>query len=120
PARLRASIRWHNGRCGRQDGPYPAHCGRTGVAVPDLREPVRIGDREPRGRRGPVVAAAEPRSSATRSGVVMLLVVSVSTLWLLGMVAAAVHAQDAGRTGANALRMALAFAAAAPLAIWLA
>jgi hypothetical protein len=50
----------------------------------------------------------------------MLLVVSVSSLWLLGMLAAAAHAQDAGRTGGNALRIALAFAAVPPLALWLA
>ncbi len=49
----------------------------------------------------------------------MMVLLSVSALWLLGMLAAAAHAQDAGRTQANGWRMAIAFVVVAPLAMWL-
>lgn len=49
----------------------------------------------------------------------MMVLLSVSALWLLGMLAAAAHAQDAGRTQANGWRMAIAFVAVVPLAMWL-
>lgn len=49
----------------------------------------------------------------------MMVLLSVSALWLLGMLAAAAHAQDAGRTLANGGRMAVAFIVIVPLALWL-
>lgn len=50
----------------------------------------------------------------------MIVLLSVSALWLLGMLAAAAHAQDAGRERANGWRMAIAFVVVVPLAMWLA
>jgi hypothetical protein len=65
------------------------------------------------------VGAKEPALAHRRTGIVMMVLLSVSALWLLGMLAAAAHAQDAGRTGANGWRIAIAFVAVVPLAIWL-
>lgn len=49
----------------------------------------------------------------------MMISLSVSFLWLLALAAAAVHAQDGGRTLGNGLRMAVAFALVLPAALWL-
>lgn len=48
----------------------------------------------------------------------MMVSLSVSLLWLLAMLAAAVHVQDAGRTVGNALRAGLAFIVVLPFASW--
>src|SRR5690606_4563163 len=61
----------------------------------------------------------EPAIAQGGSGSVMMVLLSVSALWLRGMLAAAAHAQGAGRKLANGGRMAVAFIVVVPLALWL-
>src|SRR5690606_485867 len=92
---------------------------RPRLALPGFRQPVRLTYRWDGASRRRSMGPKEPAITQGGFGAVMMVLLSVSALWLLGMLAAAAHARDAGLTEGNGWRMAVAFIVAVPLALWL-